>query len=202
MNRNRKKKSKQQKQIVTSHPPQLRNHNIKWTTRLRFMLNANTPFQGITDTQILNTVIIAGTAVLGYQMFNAARVKFIELWALPAVGGTPQTITCTFDGTGGDSLVFTDTSMGIEPCHVRAKPRRDSLAALWFNTSSTQLFTVGGPANMILDLGIEFVNIFALPTAATNALIAAGPGSTYLRGLDGLAIASTSWIPQGGFTNI
>lgn len=206
MSRNRKKRSKNQsknQKMILYHPPALKNRNVKWSTRLRFLQTAASLQVNFSETQVMNTVIVAATAITGYQLFSSARIKFIEMWAMSAVGGVPQTVTCTFNGLGiGDAFTSTDTSIGIEPAHVKVKPRKLSLAAMFFSSSGNILFTLGGPANTIIDVGIEFVYDWTSSNAATGALVGATPGATYLRGLDGLPTSMTGYPSQGGVVNI
>lgn len=189
--------------MVLYHPPALRNHSIKWSTRLRFTCTqASTAFP-FTETNVMNTVLFAASAVAGFQVFTSARIKYIELWAMPAVGGVPQTVTVSYSGVGvGDNFISSDTSMGIEPAHIKAKPRKLSLAALFFGDSANVLFALSTPANTVIDVGIEFVYQWTTATAATNALVGATPGAIYLRGLDGLAAAATIFPSVGGYVNI
>lgn len=207
MSRNRKKQSKKQKQngqrMVLYHPPPLRDHSIKWSTRLRFNTIAAIVANPITENNIMNTVIFAATAVAGFQVFTAARIKFVELWSLPAAGVAPQTVTVSFSGVGvGDNFISSDTSMGIEPAHVKCKPRKLSAAALFFGSSANVLLALSTPAGTIIDIGIEFVYQWTTAAAATNPLVGATPGAIYLRGLDGAAAAATNYPSIGGYVNI
>jgi len=202
--RNQKKKKNPGQKMVLYHPPELKNHQVRWSQRLRFLCNTAIPNGvAITQANLMNTILFANTAILGSLAFTACRLKFVEIWAMPAVGGVPQTVTVTFNGAGvGDDITHTDTSMGIEPAHVRAKPRQRSTVALFFGPSATTMFSLVLPANAIVDVGLEFINEWNIGTAATNALVGATAGALYLRGLDGVAIAGTTFPPQGGLIAI
>jgi hypothetical protein len=180
------------------HPPliqpQIRHHQ-----RLRFVTNAAVS-ASITFGNLLDALLVASSATQGYQVFDQVKVKAVECWAIAAIG-TSTTVTVSFPGnTGGDAgdgRVLADTSVSTEPAHVYAKPAKLSAAAMWQSTASgMNAVSFIGPTGMIVDVEVAYRNTDSAPTVVTNALVAAVTGQFYYRGLDGLPIASTQFVPQ------
>jgi hypothetical protein len=181
------------------HPPQIF-PQISHHQRLRFTnpAGANTSVAVI---NLLDAILIATSAVQGYQLFDQVKLKSIELWSQATLGATtPNSIQIAFIGdTGGDAgdgRVFGDTSMSIEPAHIYARPAKLSAAAMWQSkTSGMNLFSVVAPAGSVLDIEVAYRNSDIGPNVVLNALVGATTGQVYYRGCDGLPIASTAWIP-------
>jgi len=124
----------------------------------------------------------------------------VEVWA-DAVAGNATTVSVQFPGApvggAGDQKFHTDTSMGIQPAHVRAVPTKRSGASLFQVSGNTECFKLTCPAGAVVDLELTFVQTSQVGTAvpAQNALVAASTGAPYWRGFDGLAIAATKFTP-------
>lgn len=180
--------------MVIPHPPPIRDLSIIHETRLRFVCSA--AFNGnITFQNLLDTMLMAATAVLGYNLFSAVKVKYVETWANSIVGSTTS-VTVVFDGQTagsiGDQRVHQDSSMGIEPAHVKAKPAPKTLASLFQVNSVANAFFLNVPVGTIIDVGLSFKqNLLGSAVAEQNALVGATVGAVYFRGLDGVAVAAT-----------
>jgi hypothetical protein len=185
-------------QAVISHPPPIQEYAVRHSTALRFVTNA--AFQAsITFQNLLDTMLIAVTAVLGYDQFIAVKVRAVEMWC-ENVAATPATCSLQFAGITagavGDQRLHTDTSMGVQPAHVRAKPNPRSLAADFQLSSAAVAFDLECPSGTVVDVHLTFVQSTLTQTqAAQNALVAAAVGAPYWRGLDGLSIATTKFTP-------
>jgi hypothetical protein len=178
-------------------PPPISDYTVRHSTRLRF--TANTAIDmAVTFADLLDTILLARTTVLGSDLFFAVKVRFVEVWALSAIG-TASNVSVTYGGVGvssiGDQKMHTDSSMGIEPAHVLARPSARSLAATYQVTGSGEAFLINCPTGSVVDVGLSFVGAYGQPVAAQNALVGAGAGAIYLRGLDGLPVASTKLPP-------
>jgi len=175
--------------------PQLTHHQ-----RLRFT-NPTVASTSVSITNLLDAMLVATTGTQGFQLFDQVKVKSIEVWGIVAQGGTiPANIALTFSGntTGdaGDGRVISDTSMGVEPAHVFARPEKLSAAAMWQASSTVMnVFNIQAPAGSVMDVEVSYRNTEVAPTAVTNALVGATAGQFYYRGADGLPIASTIWVP-------
>jgi hypothetical protein len=150
----------------------------------------------ITWQNLLDTVLIATSATVGYDAFAAVKIRAIEAWSLPALGST-SSVSITFGGTTaglvGDQHLHTDTSMGLEPAHVRAKPTKQSLASDYQVSSTNVAFELNAPVGTVIDVELSFQQSFITTTSAANALVGGSPGTWYIRGLDGKAVATSSF---------
>ncbi len=199
-----RKTRKQPKQeiISLSHPPMLRQSNIIHSTRMRFRVLNTTESSSISFKNLLDTVLMATTATAGSCLFTYVKVRAVEMWFYPR--NTPlldDTVAVTFlgvtAGSDGNGQIVSDTSMGLEAAHVWAVPNVNSLCAKWQNSTDTgAAFNLRAPAGSVVDVELSFKNAYGAAVAVTNALAAATAGTIYLRGLDGLAGASTNFIPQ------
>jgi hypothetical protein len=180
------------------HPPPINKYEIRHSTRLRFVANAAIS-QGITFANLLDTLLFATSATAVYDVFGAVKIRAVEVWSVPSLGAA-TTVSVVFNGTSAallsDQSVHTDTSMGIEPAHVLARPNARSLAAT-FQESATasSAFVLICPTGSVVDVELSFIGVFADPVLAQNVAVAATAGATYLRGLDGLATSTTKLPP-------
>jgi hypothetical protein len=171
-------------------------HNVK----MRFAATA-TATLAISWKNLLDSWLIATTSTQGYQLFDAVRIRAIEIWAYSAAG--PVTCTVIFPGAvlgaQGDSTTHTDTSMGIEPAYIRAVPSGKSQASMFQASSTNSAFDIYTSSGAVVDLHLSFRASMSgyAPTTVTNALVAAQVGNVYVRGFDGIAVATTKFAPQG-----
>jgi hypothetical protein len=189
---------------MLDHPPPINNLALVHSTRLRFITNGALVRQAVTDTNILDALLVAATAIAGYRLFQTAKIRKVSLWAVPVVGGA-TTVTLEYDSDvngplAGDSKVHTDTSMGIQPACIHTRPAVGCLAAM-FNAGlqGNTLFHLSCPSGTVVDVEVTFRGQFGIGTAVTNALVGATAGAQYMRGLDGLATATTKLAPVAEF---
>jgi len=179
------------------HPMPLSKYQMTHSVNLRFTANTAVA-QSITFQNLLDTVLVATTAVAGANLFYMVRVRKVEVWAILAIG-TATSCSVIFDGTTagliGDRDIHVDTSMGVEPAHVVARPTARTLAGNFQINSAASAFRIDCPGGSVIDVHLSFVGNFGAVAAAANALVAANAGATYLRGLDGLAIATSKMLP-------
>jgi len=185
-----------------SHPPQIPQLNIAHSVRMRFIAGSAAT-SNITFQNLLDVFLVASAATTVYDVFQAVRIRAIDVWAVPVIGNA-TTVEIQFIGNVagqfGKPQVFTDTSMGVQPAHVRAVPARQSSLALWQQSSSDVAFNIICPAGSVIDLELSFIGRFGVPLAAQNASAATTTGAFYVRGFDGLAIASTKFTPVADAT--
>jgi hypothetical protein len=180
------------------HPPPIRDYAITHERRLRFVTSS--AFAGnITFQNLLDTLLVATTTIQGADLFSAVRLKFVEVWALPVLGNV-STVQVIYDGNAvgavGDQRVHTDSSMGIEPAHVRARPGTRTTGAAFQESSTNIAFYLNVPTGSVVDVSLSFKqNLLNGAVIAQNALVGATAGAQYLRGLDGLAVATTKFPP-------
>jgi hypothetical protein len=168
--------------------------------RVRFV--CLTAFNGtITFQNLLDIINVGATAITAFDLFTAVRVKRVDVWA-NALANASATVTVVFEGgtagSVGDQKVHTSSSMGIEPARVRAAPLPLSGAALFQQSSNAVAFDLICPAGAVIDLELSYRNpIAGAAIAVQNAPAAAVAGVTYFRGLDGQALATSKFQPQG-----
>jgi hypothetical protein len=135
------------------------------------------------------------------DLFEAVRVNSVEVWAIAALG-TPATVSIAYDGAtvgaAGDQKQHTDTSMGIEPAHVKASPDRLTQAGQFQASSAAIAFILAAPSGAIIDVSLTLRNpVQGTATGAQNVAVGATAGVVYYRGLDGKTTALTN-IPIVG----
>jgi len=187
----------QQEMMMEDHPPQIDSYQVIHSTCLRFTVTAAVVNKVITFGNMLDAMLVATTAIAGFQLFDLVKVKKIRLWGQAALG-TPSTVEIQFNTATGDFVVHTDTSLGIKPAFVHARPSLKSLASFWQLATGGNALMLTAPAGSILDVHLSFKTSSNAPTGVANALVGANPGEFYFRGLDGLAVAATNFpVPTG-----
>jgi len=155
----------------------------------------------ITFQNLLDTILVATSATTAADLFEAVRVNSLEVWAIAALG-TPATVSLAFDGVSvgaaGDQKQHTDTSMGIEPAHVRAKPDRLTQAGQFQGSSALTAFIVTAPAGSVIDVSVTLRQpVQGSAVSSQNVLVGATAGAVYYRALDGKTTALTNLPVQG-----
>jgi hypothetical protein len=171
--------------------------------RMRFQCNtAGT--QAVNFADLMDLLLVATSATAVYDVYDMCRVDSVEVWCASTLAGVPVTVSVQFAGnssTGlsGDGRIISDTVMGNEPAHVRARPSRRSVSGMWsVSTSSVNAFTVVTPTYSIIDVDMSFRNTVAAPQLAQVVAVGATVGQFYYRGLDGVAAATTKYTPITG----
>ncbi len=160
---------------------------------------ANAVYTGtITWRMLLDTVVMATSSTAGYDAFYSMRLHYVEIWTPDAAAGVVA---------NWPSLAFDSPSQGDQrvfqiPCtsnggYAKCKPAKTSLNGLtWQNSSSVGAFTlqnIGVGTIVRIHCTVRSRLGYGSAIAAANALSGATAGTLYLRGLDGLATASSSW---------
>jgi hypothetical protein len=182
------------------HPPPVQDIGLRREVRLRFLCNA--AFESaITFQNLLDILNVGATATTAYDLFYSVKIKFVEVWA-NGLANASATVTVIYDGATagsvGDQKLHTDSSMGIEPAHVKCSPAPMTAAALYQLSSAAVAFFLNVPAGAVVDVSLSYRNPIAGNQVATqNVPVAAVAGVVYMRGLDGVAIAGTKFTPIG-----
>jgi len=197
--RRQPKKGRRQGQNQSlSHPPQLNGVELRHSTAIRFVTNAAI-LANITYQNLLDTILVAATATTGFDVFQSVKIRRVRVWAVPILGQATS-VSVEFAGTTagltGDQVIHTDTSMGIQPAHVDARPNVRSLASNYQVSSANLAFALTCPSGSVVDVELSFRAQYNVAVAAQNALVAATAGAFYLRGLDGLGVATSKFTPE------
>jgi len=185
------------------HPPQIGNYLIDHKTRLRFVVT--NAFSGaITYQMLLDTILVAMTTTTLADLFHQVRIRKIEVWSIAAIG-TPASCSVQYNngnitGLFGDAKFHTDTSMGIEPAFVSAKPSPNSLPDLFQVSSGSTAFTLACTAGSVVDVSLTFKQRNGAFIAASNVGVALTAGTLYFRGLDGIAAATSDLLPPSNLS--
>jgi len=187
---------------MLSHPPQIPSYGISRDVRMRFSVTAGGT-TNITFQNLLDVILMATSSTAGYDLFEAVRVNSVELWAISTLG-TPVTVSLIYDGStvgaAGDLKTHTDTSMGVEPAHVRARPDPLTQAGQFQASAANVAFTVSAPAGAVVDVSLTLRQpVLGVAVAAQNVLVGATIGALYYRGLDGKTSALTNFPVQGAY---
>lgn len=182
-------------------PPSLNSVQIKHSRTLRFVSNAAIG-QNITYANLLDTMIYSTTAILGYDLFQLVKIRWVRMW-YDSVSGTPGTVNLQYvnvtTGLEGDQDYHSGTSMGLEPAYLVAIPKARSAASFFHESSTAVAFSLVCPQGTVIDVGLDLVATPGMyAQAAANALVGATTGVTYFRGLDGLAKATSAMPPAYG----
>lgn len=181
---------------VLSHPPSI-NPQIVHRQRMRFTCTTAAVNKVITVYNLLDTIFVATAAAVGYELFDQVKINHVEVWSTPALGAAPSTVAVQF-GSGaaavvGDARVYSDTSMGIEPGHVRCAPSPHAQVSQWQVLSNNLAFYLTCPVSSVIDVDLSFRVVQAqTPNNVQNVPVLAVVGEIYYRGLDGLALAGTT----------
>jgi hypothetical protein len=188
-----------------AHPPQIKSYGITHSTRLRFVSNAagSTSFS---FQNLLDIVLIGTSATTLADLFFAVRINSVEMWSLPALGGA-STVTLVYNGATvgatGDLKTHTDTSMGIEPAHVKASPDPRTQAGQFQQSSADAAFLISAPSGTVIDVSLTLRNpVDGNVLASQNPGVAITAGTLYYRGLDGKAVATTTYPVVGALSTV
>jgi hypothetical protein len=192
-----------EKQLI-SHPPEIPSYGITRDVRLRFTQIA-AGATNITYQNLLDTVCVGTSTTTAADVFEGVRVNSVEIWAIAALG-TPATVILSFDGTTvgaqGDQKTHTDTSMGVEPAHVKASPDRLTQAGQFQATNTNVAFILTCPAGSVIDVSLSFRQpVLGEVNATQNNAVGIAAGLIFYRGLDGKAAAATN-IPVIGASSV
>jgi hypothetical protein len=197
-NKSRRQRGREQGRQMIPHPLPIESFGITHSVRLRFIATAAFAQTTVTFQNLMDAINIALTTVTAAQLFFRVRVRKVEMWATPVIGGAAS-VQCEFLGSvvgdQGDTKIHTDTSMGIEPAHVVARPAARSGLALFNGSSAQSAFVLTGPAGTVIDVSLTYRGAPGNFTATQNAPVGAIAGAWYYRGLDGLAIGATNFPP-------
>lgn len=169
---------------------------------------------GVSYQNLLDTILVATTATQLYQLFQAVRIRAVSVWAPLPIQGTNNargvaTAVVAFQPNptssvdDGDNAVHEDTSAGMRPAYVCARPAPRSGAALWNASGTETAFSVTCSPGAIIEVHADYRNQLGLIASVGAAQSGSGAiaGRLYLRGLDGLAAATTAWPPTYAIAN-
>lgn len=172
---------------------------IQSSFKLRFVTVTATT-STITWANLLDTIVMATTTTQLADVFYSARLKAVRVWTQPLAGNNAYQATLAFDSPSqGDQRVFMIVS-GPQGGYCECKPSKASAnGKFWEDSSSVGMMTLNSfPVGAVIEVDVTFRSRLGSGSAviAAQAGSSLTPGTIYLRGLDGLAAASTKFYPQ------
>jgi hypothetical protein len=181
--------------FLQNGPPQFR-ANPEVTRKFRFT-SSSANLTAITGQLLLNSCgVTAATAILGYQMFQSAKVVAVEMWTPPPSQGATATCSVLWpQGNASQPREVSDTTVSTAtPAHVRTGPPQYSLASFWSASSGGVLFSLVAPPGTIIDITVSLVlGDASLNTSVT--LVGATIGQQYYTALDSGTAAGSIYKP-------
>jgi len=164
--------------------------------KFRFVNGANAGAYIITRGNLLNLVLVATSAVTTVRLFQAVRLRLVEVWTNPsALGSPPTTTSLEWLGVQGSSTQRSDTTMGVTPSHIVCQPPRNSSDVWWSingMNESDQMFELFIAANSVVDVTLELRMLENESPTAGDIPAGAALGQQYGDYLDGLASGKLS----------
>jgi hypothetical protein len=172
------------------------------TLRFNSLSGATTSF---TVKNILDTVFVATSATVGYELIESFRIRHIEIWVSPSSSNVPVSCSIQYNSNGafgnGPNRVYEDMCVGnAEPAHLKVAPPRNSLAGMWQNQqgATNALFTLFTPTGSVIDICFDYSIDVGQMVQIANAAVGVNTGQIYGRGLDGIASATTNYPMVNG----
>jgi hypothetical protein len=168
--------------------------------RIRFKATAARTGETITAAAFLDLYCTTPTAITGFQLANACRIRSIELWGPMAADLVPVTVIAEYNGLTpglfGNSLRASDTSIGsTSSAHVKLVPT-GLQEGMWFASGAQIVATLSYPLNTIVDVVVEIALVDnAAAVAVTGAVAGATIGASYTRALN--SPTDNNLVPQG-----
>jgi hypothetical protein len=174
---------------------------MKLSQKFRFTSGANSGTFSVTRANILDLIGYATTPTSAVRLFEALRLKRVEIWGNNTAGAL-QNVELEWIGENSPSVIISDTSMGVRPAHVRSTPPTESSNRWWSLSGFSEtdvLFSLTVPINAIIDVQLEArVVEKEAPTLLSVLPVGATVGQLYGNYLDGITsgkLAMLDYIP-------
>jgi hypothetical protein len=152
--------------------------------------------------------VVAATSTTAFCLFDALRIRKIEMWFAASVASTSssaliedyQTTNSVYLGAPSRTKVSSMPSPG-ENGYIVWTPKKGSVQDSWFNTaaaSTAPILRMTMPANAVIDLTFSatLADGTNSPTQTTTAVSGATAGQVYCRAL-GCSNSTTQCPPIG-----
>lgn len=159
--------------------------------KFRFNSASNAGLFTITRGNLLNMVLVATSATTTARIFEAVRLRRVEMWTNPVSAGTdPVAINLEWLGAYAPSNVISDVCMGLIPAHIRSSPPKASSDMWWSMSGSNEsesLFSLTVESNTWIDITVEVRLVEQESPTAGDVSSGATLGRIYGDYLDGIA---------------
>jgi hypothetical protein len=188
--RKQNQKSRSASGVNVMIKPPMHDSTVKLRKTFRFIngTSAGAVEFPITQTQISDILSVGNTAIVGWRLAAAIRVRKVRIWGMPTAGSvptSPSSVSVEFNNLGAGNFGsptarFADTtSSNAYPAYVEAVPPKGSLAASWFPSGATGQFCIlnfSANLNTIIDIDLEMTLNNGEAAVATRALTVSTPG--------------------------
>lgn len=155
----------------------------------------------ITRQALLDLILTATSAVLGYPIIGAIKIKKIRIWSPIVSTFVPETVQIEWNGGFyAPSAIHSAISEGLFPAKLETVPPPLSSPDLWSLAGASNLaealFSVSAPQNSIIQLSVAIRLMDDEPQGTPVVLVGATAGKVYYSYLDGAA--NGIFQPSGG----
>ncbi len=170
---------------------------------IRYLSTNTAATSNITPGDILRSVGYQLNATTTYYpIFGSIRLRRVSLYFVPSTGDFgSDTNEISFAWTGvqnAPSNLITDRGTAYMPACIKVKPPQNSVAAMWFDSSSptlaNNLFTINCPSQTIMDIDFDFT--MARGSAPSTLTLSAVSTLTGV-GIITLDNGGSIWKPDG-----
>lgn len=185
--------SKSNNKRGTPQPPQ-RIQSLNFTSTVRFAATATLTNSDWLTNEIMDQWFVATSATTGYRLFDAIRVKRIEMWCAALSSATASNTLISIEETPGIYLsgrnrILQDMVVGTaRAAHVVWTPMASTNQAFFVTSgtaTNTSLFRFTAPIGTVIDVTYEFVlaDGSASPVGVVGAISGATTGQVYCRSI-------------------
>jgi hypothetical protein len=185
-------------------PPQLGNVMPHFIKTFRYSMTNGSV--SITSASIISACGgIATTATVLHPVVGSFKIHSVKMWA-PSASSALATCSVAWEGgLFGLTKTVQDTSVSVTtPAKVFAKPPIGSTAEFWQSFASNNvLFTIqSNVSSTIVDVKMSCIYSDNSNPPYGVAVVGGTVGNVYFLGLDGLAVATSKFIPLGVPTGV
>jgi hypothetical protein len=168
---------------------------ITATHRFRFVCNGSAYSGTLTFEDFADLMCVATSATTAKRLWDAVRVREVEVWAANSAGDSSNTVEIEYLQTlnvGGPGFTFSDTAMGLQNvAHICTRPPKLSRTDFWLSNSTgasgndVDLIRLAVPKGGVVDVTLDFAFYDNdAPINVTGAIAGATTGKIYCRPLD------------------
>ncbi len=141
----------------------------------------------VNSDDLLNLYLVATAAATTARLIQAIKLVKVEIWGnVPALGSTPSDVQCEWTAQSGvasfgPSFRVADTSQGITPAHIVARPPKGSLASFWLQSGQTNgaVLNLAFPTGSVIDLHVQMCLVDQESPTAGQTTAGATVGRVY-----------------------
>ncbi len=191
--------------VDATRVPQLAT-TVKLTHTFRFIATANITSRLLLFTELLDLLCLATSAASASRIFNAVKIKRIQVWAATSVATSSLSVIFQkgpgTNGVSGDSVTHADTALGVSQiAHIDVKFNAREQVGQWQGPGITTTYgQLTIPQGGVVDITFSYSMIDSETAVnVTGAVAGASAGRVYCRALDNTQ-ATPQLSPSGWAT--